>query len=172
MESARVCFVDDWYLTLFSWLLSLHVSPTQAPPPFLWCADMRPLLSLLKDAKSSDSDSLWRPHVNAFASWKTSPNAVMFQILGLRTLPGIWGNTTVHRRHTRVPYTWDTAPDLSSLPSCHFLQPAYVSWAQGPPFMTIISHLIIMSFSGFSGQGGGITAEPQKWMFDFSAPVL
>lgn len=147
-------------------LLCLHISPTQAPPPFLWCAEMRPLLSLLKDANSSDSDSLWRPHVNAFASWKTFPNAVMFQILGLRTLPGIWGNTTVHRRHTRVPYTWDTAPDLSSLPSCHFLQPSYVSWAQGPPFMTIISHLIIMSFSGFSGQGGGITAEPQKWMFD------
>lgn len=111
-------------------LLCLHVSPTQAPPPCLWCAEMRPQLSLLKDIKSSDSDSLWWPHVNTFASWKTSPNAVMFQILGLRTLPGIWGNTPVHRRHTRVPYTWDTAPDLSSLPSCRFLQPAYVPWAQ------------------------------------------
>lgn len=146
-------------------LLCLHISPTQAPPPFLWCAEMHPQLSLLKDAKSSDSDSWWRPHVNAFASWKTSPNAVMFQILGLRMLPGIWGNTTVHRRHTccSLHMEHSSRPELSSLLS--FLTTCLCVLGPGSSF-----HDYNFPFDPYVLQrvlrAGGITAEPQKWMFD------
>lgn len=167
MESARICFcrwlVPHRLLVVFCVLTS---PPLRHPPPFLWCAEMRPQLSLLKDAKALDSDSLWRPHVNAFASWKTSPNAVMPQILRLRTLPGIWGNTTVHRRHTRhsLHLGHSSQPELSSLLS--FLTTCLCVLGPGSSFHDSnfpFDHYVLQQVLR---SGWGVTAEPQKWMFD------
>lgn len=155
-------FVDDWYLTVFLWpSLSSHLPHSSTPSFLMMCWD-----GVLSSLFSKMPSHQIQTHCGNLMLTPLPQMQWCFRYWDLERYQEFEGTLLSIGGTLAVPYTRDTAPDLSSLSSCHFLQPAYVSWAQGPPFMTIISHLIIMSFSGFSGQGGGIIAEPQKWMFD------
>lgn len=168
MESARICFCR--WLVPHCLLVAFFVftSPPLKHPLLSYdVLRWRPQLSLLKDAKSSDSDSLWQPHVNAFA-----PNAVMFQILGLRTLPGIWGNTTVHRRHTRCSlHTGHSSrPELSFLLS--FLTTRLCVLGPGSSFHDYnfpFDHYVLQWVLRAGWGDNSRATEMDVW---FSAPVL
>lgn len=150
-------------------LLCLNISSTRPSLPFLffplWYAEMHPQLCLLKDARSLDSDSLWRPHL----PWKTPQMQWYFRYWGLELYQQFEKTQLSIGGKLAVPYTWGIAPIWALFPLViYFLEPG----SQGSTSMTIISHLLIMSFSSFSGLGGCNSRATEVGSVCFSAPVL
>ena len=87
----------------------------------------------------------------SFASWKTPQMRWYFRYWGLELYQQFEETQLSIGGKLAVPYTWGKAPIWALFPLViYFLEPG----SQGSTSMTIISHLLIMSFSSLSGLGG------------------
>lgn len=164
MESEFV-FVGDWYFTALwssvSWHLPQPAPPSLFPPMIRWGAS---------SARSPQRCRVVRLRVIVETSWKTAP--LILQTLGLRPFQQFEDTQLSIGGTLAVPYTRDIAPDLSWFLSCHFLEPAYVSWVPGFYFHDDnlpFDHCVLPQLSGLGGVWLPSHRDGSVW---FSAPVL